>query len=235
MSTWASLAMHTYTPPLPSDHCLTVTFTSIRYRWLHSLCSSLSPSIDGNRGKRSRWMIAGPLPKCLKEPIGPLKLEQFQCYGALLMAQDSTLNAILCMSRAPPCAVRIIHIKPGGFTTVNVLDGASGSNPPDGLTVKLEQRGLRSLRFSPDGLFFAFLCDKRVGCLQTMQPVPQSPKSRAKGRSRRSLSAQAWPPADMASEQMEQQGCVVGLEKDIKMHACPHTCTRSTHTQRLLK
>eukprot|EP00434_Breviolum_minutum_P015203 symbB.v1.2.013405.t1/scaffold950.1/size149601/8 len=64
---------------------------------------------------------------------------------------------------------RIIHIKAGGFTTVNVIDGSS--TPPDGLFVQLDQEGVCSLRFSPDGLFFAFLDKSRkLGSVQTMQP-----------------------------------------------------------------
>lgn len=67
---------------------------------------------------------------------------------------------------------RIIHIRSGGFDTVNVIDGAiDGEPPPDGLSVQLEQEGIHSLRFSPDGLYFACLAkSRRVGTVQTMQP-----------------------------------------------------------------
>eukprot|EP00913_Durusdinium_trenchii_P000874 g813.t1 len=53
--------------------------------------------------------------------------------------------------------------------TVNVIDGDE-SAATDGLSVQLDQEGLRSLRFSPDGLFIAFLCGRRLGSVQTMQP-----------------------------------------------------------------
>eukprot|EP00439_Symbiodinium_sp_Y106_P006267 s6847_g1.t1 len=67
---------------------------------------------------------------------------------------------------------RIVHIKPGGFTTADVIDRDRSASPPDGLNVALEHN-VRSVRFSPDGLFFAFLSEKRIGCLRTMQPSLQ--------------------------------------------------------------
>ena len=67
------------------------------------------------------------------------------------------------------CDPRIVHIKSGGFTTADVIDRDGAASPPDGLSVALE-RDVRSVRFSPDGLCFAFLSEKRLGCLRTMQP-----------------------------------------------------------------
>lgn len=55
-----------------------------------------------------------------------------------------------------------------GFSTVDLVDQGG---TPDGLFVKFDQDGLRQVRFSPDGLFFAFLCDRRrMGCMETVQP-----------------------------------------------------------------
>jgi len=64
---------------------------------------------------------------------------------------------------------RIIHQQQGGFSTVDIVDEGS---TPDGLFVKFVPRGLRFVRFSPDGLYFAFLCDRRhMGCVETLHPT----------------------------------------------------------------
>mmetsp|Transcript_101867 Transcript_101867/g.297055 ORF Transcript_101867/g.297055 Transcript_101867/m.297055 type:complete len:684 (-) Transcript_101867:27-2078(-) len=63
---------------------------------------------------------------------------------------------------------RVVHQRPGGFSTVDIVhDGGV----PDGLFVKFDADGLRRVRFSPDGLHFAFFCNRRyVGCSETLQP-----------------------------------------------------------------
>ncbi|CAE8706851.1 unnamed protein product, partial [Polarella glacialis] len=67
---------------------------------------------------------------------------------------------------------RVVHVRPGGFSTIDVVGAAGASTPaPDGLSVALDQEGLRSVRFSPDGMHFAFVCNKQcLGCLQTLRP-----------------------------------------------------------------
>jgi len=63
---------------------------------------------------------------------------------------------------------RMIQPEPGGFTTVEIAEDGS---IPDGLTVKFELDGLRSVRFSPDSLHYAYLYNrKRVGCAEILQP-----------------------------------------------------------------
>ncbi|CAE8636683.1 unnamed protein product [Polarella glacialis] len=70
---------------------------------------------------------------------------------------------------------RVVHVRPGGFSTIDVVGAAGASTPaPDGLSVALDQEGLRSVRFSPDGMHFAFVCNKQcLGCLQTLRPGQQ--------------------------------------------------------------
>ncbi|CAE7305258.1 DGAT2, partial [Symbiodinium necroappetens] len=92
---------------------------------------------------------------------------------------------------------RIVHIKPGGFITADVIDRDRSASPPDGLNVALEH-DVRSVRFSPDGLFFAFLSEKRIGCLRTMQPSLQPiwPSSKWSNKSDFEILAFFWLPGE---------------------------------------
>mmetsp|Transcript_88419 Transcript_88419/g.250611 ORF Transcript_88419/g.250611 Transcript_88419/m.250611 type:complete len:664 (+) Transcript_88419:86-2077(+) len=63
---------------------------------------------------------------------------------------------------------RVVHQQRGGFCTTDIVEEGK---TPDGLFLEFEQEGLRLVRFSPDGLHFAFLCHKRrVGCVETLHP-----------------------------------------------------------------
>eukprot|EP00413_Alexandrium_margalefii_P033190 CAMPEP_0204571496 /NCGR_PEP_ID=MMETSP0661-20131031/38923_1 /ASSEMBLY_ACC=CAM_ASM_000606 /TAXON_ID=109239 /ORGANISM="Alexandrium margalefi, Strain AMGDE01CS-322" /LENGTH=674 /DNA_ID=CAMNT_0051579761 /DNA_START=85 /DNA_END=2106 /DNA_ORIENTATION=+ len=89
---------------------------------------------------------------------------------------------------------RVIHQRSGGFSTVDIVqDGGT----PDGLFVKFEAEGLRRVRFSPDGLHFAFLCGKRfVGCAETLQPSREAiPMGLRWGRNEVEVLDLLWLPA----------------------------------------
>lgn len=61
---------------------------------------------------------------------------------------------------------RIIHRRRGGFSTADLLEEGTA---PDGLCVQCDLQGLRQVRFSPDGLYFAFLCNERhMGLMETL-------------------------------------------------------------------
>ena len=61
-------------------------------------------------------------------------VESHYCNNFLIFSVPKFLGS-------PPLGgARIIHIRSGGFDTVNVIDGAiDGEPPPDGLSVQLEQ------------------------------------------------------------------------------------------------
>ena len=62
------------------------------------------------------------------------------------------------------CAILFCHVA----TSKSLVHSDSGVKNPD------RQEGIHSLRFSPDGLYFAFLDkSRRVGTVQTMQHQPQ--------------------------------------------------------------
>jgi len=64
---------------------------------------------------------------------------------------------------------RVVHKKKGGFFAIDI---AQGGGTPNGLFVKFEADGLRLVRFSPDGSYFAYVCGKKlVGCMETSHPT----------------------------------------------------------------
>lgn len=100
---------------------------------------------------------------------------------------------------------RVIHIRPDGFSTVDIVATAGSGQTPDGISVALEQHGLRLVRFSPDGLHFVFLCETRqIGCLPTLQPGSQPIQICSKWSSKIELEVLGffWLPAK-ASQQSE--------------------------------
>ena len=70
-------------------------------------------------------------------------VESHDCNNSLIFSVPKFLDSPFCpefLDPPPLGGARIIHIRSGGFDTVNVIDGAiDGEPPPDGLSVQLEQ------------------------------------------------------------------------------------------------
>eukprot|EP00927_Polykrikos_kofoidii_P070811 TRINITY_DN67195_c0_g1_i1.p1 TRINITY_DN67195_c0_g1~~TRINITY_DN67195_c0_g1_i1.p1 ORF type:complete len:705 (-),score=97.53 TRINITY_DN67195_c0_g1_i1:51-2165(-) len=64
---------------------------------------------------------------------------------------------------------RVVHHKTDGFFAVDLIEEGDS---PDGLFVKFDANSVRSVRFSPDGMFFAYLSKKcTMGCVETLHPT----------------------------------------------------------------
>lgn len=114
---------------------------------------------------------------------------------------------------------RVIHQQPGGFFAIDVAPSAEGS-ARDGLFVKFEpSEQLRLVRFSPDGSYFAYLCERnQMGIMETRHPTRQAiPLVFKWTRADLEVLNFFWLPATASTQPSEHADLVVITSQGVEM------------------